>query len=70
MKGERSKVKGQGSKLKGERNSNRRIGLEFYCLTPGLEEEPVVLTVKYDGRILDEVVFGGKGQRSKVKGER
>ena len=28
----------------------------------------MVLTVKYDGRILDEVVFGGKGQRSKVKG--
>jgi len=56
--------------VKGEGYSNRRIGLEFYCLTPGLEEEPVVLTVKYGGRVLDEVVFGGEAQSSKVKGER
>ncbi len=42
---------------------NRRIELEFYCRTPGLEEEPVVLTVSYDGRVLDEVVFPEDGGR-------
>jgi O-antigen ligase len=42
---------------------NRRIELEFYCRTPGLEEEPVVLTVSYDGRVLDEVVFSEDGGR-------
>ena len=44
------------------------VALEFYCRTPGLEEEPVVLKVIYDGRFLNEVVFGGEAQSSKVKG--
>ena len=62
-----SKVKGERSTVKGERYSNRRIGLEFYCRTPGLEEESVVLTVSYGGRILDEVVFSGAPEKKKGK---
>jgi len=57
VKGERE---AQSSKLEGEGYSNRRIALEFYCLTPGLEKEPVVLRVIYDGRVLDEIVFFGE----------
>jgi len=87
IEGERSKVKGE--REKGQRTEDggqkaedrgrwtesgrKKIGLEFYCLTPGLEEEPVVLKVSYGGRVLDEVVFEGKvskkGERSKVKGQ-
>ncbi|EFK08080.1 O-antigen polymerase [delta proteobacterium NaphS2] len=67
-------IKGQRSKVKGQRYSNRRIGLEFYCLTPGLEKEPVVLSVSYGGRVLDQIVFLGepdrkKGKRKKKPGE-
>ena len=46
----------------------RVVALEFYCQTPGLEEEPVVLKVYYDGRVLDEVVFSGESEE--VKGKR
>jgi O-antigen ligase len=38
----------------------RVVALEFYCWIPVLEEEPVVLKVIYDGRVLDEVVFSEK----------
>ena len=39
--------------------------MEFYCQTPGLEGEPVVLKVFYGGRVLDEVVFSGRPKKEK-----
>lgn len=45
----------------------RSVELEFYCRTPGLEKEPVVLTVSYNGRVLDEVVFSGETGKKKGK---
>ena len=44
---------------------NRRIQLAFYCRTPGLDEEPVVLSVSYGGRVLDQIVFLGKPDKKK-----
>jgi hypothetical protein len=74
LKAQRSKVKGregERSKVKGEGYSNRWIGLEFYCRTPGLEKEPVVLKVFFDGRVLDEIFFPeDRGQRKEVGGRK
>ena len=70
VEGERSKVKGregeggEGQRMEG--GGGRSVELEFYCQTPGLEGEPVVLKVFYGGRVLDEVVFlGGQKRRRK-----
>ena len=48
------------------------IALAFHCLTPGLEEDPVVLKVFYDGRVLDEIVFSRKNTSAtgKKKGKK
>ena len=70
-KGQRTDDRGQRTEGGGQRaegGKTKKIGLEFYCRAPGLEEDPVVLTVTYGGRVLDEVVFELKGERSKVKG--
>lgn len=37
------------------------VELEFYCRTPGVEEEPVVLTVLHDGKLIDTISFTKKG---------
>lgn len=39
--------------------------LEFYCRTPGVEKEPVVLTVFHDGKLIDEISFIKKGTARK-----
>ena len=36
------------------------VELEFHCRTPGVEEEPVVLTVSHDGKALDKITFTKK----------
>ena len=46
------------------------VALEFYCRTPGLEEEPVVLTVSYGDRILDKIIFSGNPKKKKGKKEK
>ena len=33
------------------------VELEFYCRTPGVEKDPVVLTVFHDGQVLDTISF-------------
>lgn len=33
------------------------VGLEFRCQTPGVEKEPLVLTVVHEGRVLDTISF-------------
>ena len=33
------------------------VELEFYCRTPGIEKDPVVLTVSHDGQVLDTISF-------------
>ena len=53
------------------------VELEFHCRTPGVEKEPLVLTVFHDGEVLDEITFTKKGsvkrsyelkaQRSKLR---
>ena len=61
--GQRTEDGGQRTEDRRQRTEDggrRVIALEFYCRTPGLEEEPVVLKVYYDGRVLDEVVFSEK----------
>ena len=75
-KGQRTEDGGrfpEDRRQKTEGRKTKMVALEFYCRTPGLEEEPVVLTVSYDGRVLDEVVFeekvSRKAQSSKVKGQ-
>jgi len=54
------------------------VELEFYCMTPGREEEPVVVTVSHEGEVLDKIAFGarseeqgarGKGGSAKLKGK-
>ena len=35
------------------------IKLEFQCRTPDAEKDPVLLNVLHDGRVLDQIVFGG-----------
>ena len=50
-----------------EDGGRRSVELAFYCRTPGLGEEPVVLTVLYDGRVLDEIVFSGESKQAKGK---
>jgi len=61
------------------------VGLEFHCRTPGMEEEPVVVTVSHEGKLIDKITFTekgsvtkkyeltgerGKGQRSEDRGQR
>ena len=47
--------------------------LEFYCRTPGVEEEPVVLRVFHDGELIDTIMFRKEGavrRRYELKAER
>jgi len=37
------------------------IELEFYCRTPELEKEPVVVMVFHDGKLIDKISFTKKG---------
>lgn len=37
------------------------VEFEFYCRTPGVEKEPVVLTVFHDGKLIDEISFRKEG---------
>lgn len=39
----------------------RLVALEFHCMTPGTEDDPVVVTVSHEGRVLDRIVFKGMG---------
>ena len=66
--GEKKKDGGQGG-----------VELEFHCRTPGVEEEPVVLTVSHDGKLIDKITFRKKGsvkrryelwETSEVRGRR
>lgn len=56
-----------GRRIEDERQGS--IELEFYCRTPGMDKEPVEVTVSHEGKILDTIVFGGtseeRGARSK-----
>ncbi|MFH1954157.1 MAG: O-antigen ligase family protein [Pseudomonadota bacterium] len=48
----------------GEKKKDGRQGgveIEFHCRTPGVEEEPVVLTVFHDGKPIDTISFTKKG---------
>jgi O-antigen ligase len=36
------------------------VKLAFYCLTPGVAEEPVVVTVSHEGEVVDEIFFDGR----------
>jgi len=66
---ELEKGKGSGQKGSGQKDSGqgtvdsdqRVIELEFYCQTPGVEEEPVILTVFHKGKLIDEISFAKKG---------
>ena len=55
--GEKGKDSGQRSEVGGR----RAIEIEFHCRTPGVEEEPVVLTVFHDGKPIDTISFTKKG---------
>ena len=41
------------------------VELEFHCRTPGVEKEPVVLTVFHDGKLIDTISFTKKGSVTK-----
>ena len=41
------------------------VALEFYCRTPGLKEDPVILTVFHDGKLLDTISFTKEGSVKK-----
>lgn len=45
----------------GEDSGRRVVEFEFYCRTPGVEKEPVVLTVFHDGKLIDEISFRKEG---------
>jgi hypothetical protein len=52
----------------GVRNAERGAGsaedllveLAFHCRTPGVAEEPVVVTVSHEGEVVDEILFDGR----------
>jgi len=53
----------------------RLVVLEFHCMTPGTEDDPVVVTVSHEGRVLDKIVFKGMGgetqsAQQKAKGKK
>ena len=54
-----------GGRKADDSKKHKVVELEFYCLTPGLERAPVVLTVFYEGKVLDEVVFSGETEKKK-----
>jgi len=39
----------------------KTVELEFHCRTPGVEKEPVVVTVFHDGKFIDTISFTKKG---------
>ena len=41
------------------------VEFDFVCSTPGVEEEPVSVTVSLDGKVVDEIVFAGKGNKKR-----
>ena len=41
------------------------IQIEFHCRTPGLEKEPLVLTIFHAGRVVDKITFSGGGGEEK-----
>ena len=41
------------------------IALEFHCRTPGLEKDPVILTVFHDGKLIDTISFTKEGSVKK-----
>ena len=49
-----------------ENKGQSLVELEFYCRTPGLDEEPVVLSVSYGGRVLDQIAFLGEPKKEKT----
>ncbi len=51
------KVKGESGKDGMNRMNGGAVEVEFYCRTPGVEEEPVVLRVYHEGEVLDEISF-------------
>ncbi|MFH1954132.1 MAG: O-antigen ligase family protein [Pseudomonadota bacterium] len=57
-------VSGQGAGGRGQKGKEGGQGVvefEFHCRTPGVEKEPVVLTVFHDGKLIDKISFTKKG---------
>jgi hypothetical protein len=52
---------GQGIEVAGQGQGNGAVEIEFYCRTPGVEKEPVVVRVLHDGKMIDEISFAKKG---------
>ena len=46
---------------KGKDGGRRTEEIEFYCRTPGVVEEPVVLKVFHDGKLIDTIIFRKEG---------
>ena len=41
------------------------VALEFHCRTPGLDKDPVILTVFHDGKLMDTISFTKEGSVKK-----
>ncbi len=48
----------QGSEVGGQ-----IVEFDVHCHTPGVEKEPVVVTVSLDGRVADDIVFDSRGDK-------
>ena len=54
----RAAVRGQWAEGEGQwsvGSGQRAVELEFYCRTPGVEKEPVALTVFHDGKLIGKI---------------